>query len=341
MLDVILAGVTKKYKDQVVVDDISLKIGNGELLALVGHSGCGKTTMLRLIAGLSQPDKGKILIGGQESARLKARKREIVMVFQENLLFPHLNVADNIAFGLKMGGVSKKERVKRAQEMLNLVRLPGLAGRYPSQLSGGQQQRVSLARALALEPKILLLDEPLSNLDPKLRDELRDLILLLHRRFKMTTVLVTHDRDEAMMMADRIAVMYYGSLLQVGKPVDIYCRPVSSEVANLFGQCNYITGFLKGSEFQTEDYRFTVPVLKKGGRVEACVRTEHIKIIRPISDRPSGVVIEKKFSGGYSLLKVSLGGMNLIAKDDNLFDLHVGDRVGLDIDWPQVHFNQV
>lgn len=334
-----LKGLTKKYNNETVVDNVSLEIPEGELVALVGHSGCGKTTMLRLIAGLARPDKGEVRIDGKDVTGTKAEKRDVVMVFQENLLFPHLTVAENIAFGLKMQGCPRKLRMEKTRELLTLMQLPDLEKRYPAQLSGGQQQRVALARALALEPKVLLLDEPLSNLDPKLRDDLRDLILKLHREFKMTTILVTHDRDEAMMLADRIAVMYYGKLLQVDKPVNIYQRPACREVAGLFGQCNFITGLVQDGVFQAEGYRFTVPALKRGGRVEACVRTEHIKVVRPKKDGLNGVITEKKYLGGQSILKVAVGDLTLIASGSNYFDYNTGSLVGLDIDWSQVFFN--
>lgn len=338
MPKIVLKDLTKTYKEKPAIDNISMEIKDGELLALVGHSGCGKTTLLRLLTGLALPDKGSIWIDGHDVLKRKAEERDAVMVFQENLLFPHLSIAENISFGLKMQKVPRKKREEKTRELLSLMQLPDIGKRYPSELSGGQQQRVALARALALEPKVLLMDEPLSNLDPKLRDELRDLILQLHHEFKMTTILVTHDRDEAMMMADRIAVMYYGKLLQVDKPIRIYQEPVSREVASLFGQCNFISGLLNDGVFQAEGYRFTVPALRRGGRVEACIRSEHIKIVRPIGDQPTGVITEKKYVGGQGILKVAVGKLVFIARGNNYFDLEIGNQVGLDIDWSQVSF---
>ncbi|MEL1136014.1 ABC transporter ATP-binding protein [Desulfitobacterium sp. THU1] len=340
MPKIILKEMTKAYEGNPAIARVSLEIEDGELLALVGHSGCGKTTLLRLISGLTAADQGHIWIDGVEVTGQKAEERDVVMVFQENLLFPHLTVAENIAFGLKMQKVPRKKRTEKTKEMLELMQLPNLGKRYPAELSGGQQQRVALARALALEPKVLLLDEPLSNLDPKLRDELRELILRLHRELQMTTVLVTHDRDEAMMMADRIAVLYYGKLLQVDQPVNIYRYPAAREVASLFGQCNFIPGLLKDGEFQTEDYRFTVPALKRGGRVEACIRSEHIKIARPQEDRPTGVILEKKYLGGQGILKIGVGNLIFVARGNNYFDLDIGNQVSLDIDWSQVSFTK-
>lgn len=335
-----LINLTKKYDQETVVDHLTMEIAGGELLALVGHSGCGKTTVLRMLSGLTRPEEGGIWFDGRDVTELPAKNRDVVMVFQDNLLFPHLTVGENISFGLKMLGYPNKVRREKSLEMLQVMQLPDIEKKYPSQLSGGQQQRVALARALALEPKILLLDEPLSNLDPKLRDDLRNLILQLHKKYQMTTILVTHDRDEAMMMADRIAVMAYGKLLQVDKPVNIYNSPVSREVACLFGPCNFITGIVQDGVFETDDYRFTVPALKRDGRVEACVRTEHIKIVRPTSDTLTGVVTEKKFIGGQSILKVAVGDLTLTASDNNYFDYSPGSKVGLDIDWSKVYFNR-
>lgn len=333
-----LRNLTKRYNDVVAVDGVSMTVEDGELLALVGHSGCGKTTILRMISGLTLPDEGTIWMDGQDITRQKPEKRDVVMIFQDNLLFPHLTVAENIGFGLKMQGVPRKKRLEKTQDLLKLMQLPDISNRYPSELSGGQQQRVALARALALEPKVLLLDEPLSNLDPRLRDDLRDLISRLHKQLKMTAVLVTHDRDEAMMMADRIAVMYYGKMLQIDKPVNIYRRPANREVASLFGQCNFIPGVLKDGVFETEGYRFTVPALKRGGRVEACIRSEHIKIVRPQADRPTGVITEKRYLGGQGILKVAVGSLHFIVRGIDYFELDVGNQVGLDIDWSQVYF---
>jgi ABC-type Fe3+/spermidine/putrescine transport system ATPase subunit len=333
-----LKELTKRYNGIPAVERVSMAVEDGELLALVGHSGCGKTTILRMISGLTPPDEGTVWIDGQNITHRKPEEREVVMIFQENLLFPHLTVAENISFGLKMQGVPRKKRHQKTQELLDLMQLPDISKRYPSQLSGGQQQRVALARALALEPKLLLLDEPLSNLDPKLRDDLRELILNLHKQLKMTTILVTHDRDEAMMMADRIAVMYYGKMLQVDEPVNIYRHPASREVASLFGQCNFLAGVLKDGIFETEGHQFRVPVIRQGGPVEACIRSEHIEIVRPRADSPTGVITEKKYVGGQGILKVAVGSLVFVVRGNNYFELDIGSRVGLDIDWSRVSF---
>ncbi|MFA6807645.1 MAG: ABC transporter ATP-binding protein [Eubacteriales bacterium] len=340
MPDIVLNDLTKIYKDVPALDSISMEVADGEFMVLVGHSGCGKTTLLRLLSGLIQPDRGSIRIAGNDVTCVKAEKRDVVLVFQESLLFPHLTVEDNIAFGLKMQGCSQKKRKQKAQELLKLMQLPDIGRRYPAQLSGGQQQRVALARALALEPKVMLLDEPLANLDPRLRDDLRELIVKLHKKFRMTTIMVTHDQNEAMVMADRIAVLMDGKLLQIDKPYDIYNKPTSRDVAALFGQCNFITGYLEDGVFDTNGYRFTVSALKKPGRVEACIRTEHIKLVRPEKNMPTGVVEDKKYVGGQSLFKVNIGSLSILAKANN-FDFYTGMKVGLRIDWSQVFFSSL
>ncbi|MGB1289372.1 MAG: ABC transporter ATP-binding protein, partial [Aggregatilineales bacterium] len=209
MTHVILDKIQKIYPGATIpaVDDFSLDIPSGRLVAFLGPSGCGKTTTLKMIAGLINPTAGRITFDGDDILPIPSEKRGAVMVFQNYLLFPYMSVGDNVGFGLKMRGVDKKTIQKKVQQMLELVKLPDIAKRRPAQLSGGQQQRVALARALITEPRVLLLDEPLSNLDAHLRDEMRELILMIQRDLKVTTVFVTHDQEEAVMLADRIALM--------------------------------------------------------------------------------------------------------------------------------------
>ena len=216
MAEVELRHVTKGYKDTTAVDDVSLAIKDREFVALLGPSGCGKTTTLRMLAGFIRPDAGQILIDGRDVTDLPPEHRPTAMVFQSYALWPHMTVADNIAFGLRLRRLPQAEVADRTARMLDVVGLPGVTKRYPSQLSGGQQQRVALARALVLGPKILLLDEPLSNLDAKLRVRMRDEIRRIQQELQITTVYVTHDQEEALTMADRIAVMNRGVLQQVG-----------------------------------------------------------------------------------------------------------------------------
>ncbi|MEA2367194.1 MAG: spermidine/putrescine transport system ATP-binding protein [Thermoleophilaceae bacterium] len=238
--EVALRGLTKRFDDVVAVDAIDLDVAAGEFLSLLGPSGCGKTTTLRLIAGFERPDEGAVLIGGEDVARLPPYKRDVNTVFQSYALFPHLKVLDNVAYGLKQRGLSKAERHGRARAMLELVRLPQVELRKPTQLSGGQQQRVALARALVMEPKVLLLDEPLGALDLKVRRQLQIELKRIQETVGVTFVYVTHDQEEALAMSDRVAVMNAGRIEQLGTPGEIYDRPASAFVADFIGETNFI-----------------------------------------------------------------------------------------------------
>jgi putrescine transport system ATP-binding protein len=231
-------GVSKRFGDIVAVDAISLEIAEGEFFALLGPSGCGKTTLMRLLAGFAVPDAGRILLNGEDIADLPPHRRPSSMMFQTYALFPHLSVERNIGFGLKQQGWEKARAATRVEEMLSLVRLEGLNRRKPSELSGGQAQRVALARALAPGPRILLLDEPLAALDRKLREETQLELKAIQRRLGVTFMIVTHDQDEAMVVADRIAVMKDGQIAQVGAPREVYERPASRYVAEFLGEAN-------------------------------------------------------------------------------------------------------
>ncbi len=233
-----IEGVTKRFGEVTAVDGVSLHIDEGEFFALLGPSGCGKTTLMRMLAGFEAPDGGRILLNGQDMAGLPPHQRPTSMMFQSYALFPHLSVEQNIAFGLARQGWARAAIGPRVEEMLSLVRLEGLNRRKPSQLSGGQAQRVALARALAPGPRILLLDEPLAALDRKLREETQLELRALQRRLGVTFLVVTHDQDEAMVMADRIAVMRAGTIAQVGPPKAVYERPASRYVAEFLGEAN-------------------------------------------------------------------------------------------------------
>ena len=237
----VLEGLAKRYNDgPPAVDGISLDVAPGELLGLLGPSGCGKTTTLRMIGGLLQATAGRILVGGRDVTALPPHKRDMGIVFQSYALFPHMDVAANVAFGLEMRGLKRADIAAKVQSALDLVRLTPLARRRPRELSGGQQQRVALARALVIAPTILLLDEPLSNLDAKLRVEMRAEIHDIQRRLGITTVFVTHDQAEALAMCDRIAVLEHGRIAQLGTPHDIYEHPASEFVADFVGRSNRI-----------------------------------------------------------------------------------------------------
>jgi len=235
-----ISGVTKRFGDVVAVDSLDLTIADGEFFAMLGPSGCGKTTTLRMIAGLEFPTSGSLKIFGDEVGTLPPNKRPVNTVFQSYALFPHMNVRDNVAFGLKMSGVGKKAAGTRADELLELVQLSGYQQRKPSQLSGGQQQRVALARALVNKPKVLLLDEPLGALDLKLRHEMQNELKDLQRELGVSFVFVTHDQEEALAMSDRIAVMNSGRLLQVGTAEQLYEQPVNRFVADFIGRTNLL-----------------------------------------------------------------------------------------------------
>jgi putative spermidine/putrescine transport system ATP-binding protein len=240
MADLSINGLSKHYGDFYAVREVSLTIADGEFLVLLGPSGCGKTTTLRMVAGFIEPSAGHVRLAGQDVTLLPPWKRNAGMVFQSYALFPHMTVAQNVAFGLEMRKLSRADIERRVEETLALVRLGGYGGRLPRQLSGGQQQRVALARALAIRPDVLLLDEPLSNLDAKLRQEVRVEIRELQRQLGLTTVMVTHDQEEALTMADRLVVMNEGSVRQVGSQRDLYERPADRFVAGFVGRTTFL-----------------------------------------------------------------------------------------------------
>ncbi|MBO9123930.1 MULTISPECIES: ABC transporter ATP-binding protein [unclassified Rhizobium] len=238
----LLAGIHKSYGKVTAVKNLDLHVSAGELVALLGPSGCGKTTTLRMVAGFEAPDSGSVKIGGDEISQLPPHKRHLGMVFQNYSLFPHRTVAENIGFGLRMAGMPRVERDGKVAEMLDLVQLRGRGDVYPSKLSGGQQQRVALARSLVVNPKVLLLDEPLGALDKSLRESMQFEIRGMQQRLGITALLVTHDQEEAMSMADQVAVMNGGRILQIGAPTDIYDRPKSRFVAEFLGTSNIFEG---------------------------------------------------------------------------------------------------
>jgi putative spermidine/putrescine transport system ATP-binding protein len=284
----VLDGITHCFAGALAIDDISCDIEGGELLALLGPSGCGKTTLLRIIAGFISQSAGRVMIAGQPIDDLPPNRREVGIVFQNYALFPHMTVAENVAYGLAARRTGRTEQRRRVGEMLDLVQLSTMAARYPRQLSGGQQQRVALARALAVGPRILLLDEPFAALDKNLRLDMQIEVKRIQRRSGITTILVTHDQEEALSMADRIAVLNRGRLEQLGTPLEIYDQPGSLFVNSFVGGCNLLPGRLVANGGGTAtvaldcgatlEARPPIGEAAAGDRVVACIRAEHLTV---------------------------------------------------------------
>ncbi len=323
-----LIGLSKSFGDVVAVDNVDLEISDGEFFAMLGPSGSGKTTVLRMIAGFELPDSGRIQLAGEDVTDQPPFLRNVNTVFQDYALFPHMSVQANIEYGLKVKGVSKDERVARAEKALSRVRLSGLGGRKPSQLSGGQRQRIALARALVNEPKVLLLDEPLGALDLKLRQEMQVELKQLQRDVGITFIFVTHDQEEALTMADRIAVFNHGRIEQLGNAIDVYERPESE----------FVAGFVGTSNLLQEDV--SERVLGKKGTYS--IRPEKIVIVDPTSApvpgerRVGGTVTNAVYLGAATRITVALasGGtlLTLRHNDGDPLDLTIGSRIELSWD---------
>ena len=292
-----LDGVSRTYGDVKAVDRVSLSIDDGEFFSMLGPSGSGKTTCLRLIAGFDQPSAGSIRIHGQEAAGVPPYERDVNTVFQDYALFPHMNVRDNVAYGLMVKGVAKAERYARAGEALAMVALDGFGARKPSQLSGGQRQRVALARALVNRPRVLLLDEPLGALDLKLREQMQVELKTLQRQLGITFIYVTHDQGEALSMSDRVAVFNHGRIEQVDTPRELYTRPATRFVANFVGTSNVVNGF--------------------------SIRPEHVRVSRESAragdvETVSGIVRDVQYHGASTRIEIELeGGDRIVASVQN------------------------
>jgi putative spermidine/putrescine transport system ATP-binding protein len=317
-VEVRLEELRRGYAGVTALDGLSLTLAPGELVALLGPSGCGKTTALRLVAGLEEANSGRVMFGGKDVTGLPASKRDVGMVFQAYSLFPHMTAEQNVTFGLQLHHVGAAERKRRALETLELVGLSGFANRYAHQLSGGQQQRVALARALAIRPTVLLLDEPLSALDAKVRARLRDEIRRVQLEAGVTTLFVTHDQEEALAIADRVGVMRAGRLEQLGSPTEIYSRPATPFVAEFVGLTNRLAGFVKDGEVEVRGTR--LPLVQPGsanGKAVALVRPEAVSLAaqNDAATGPlSGTVIAVAFLGATSRVTVDLGDMTVLAQ---------------------------
>ena len=317
-VEVRLENLVRRYGTVTALDGLSLTIAPGELVALLGPSGCGKTTALRLLAGLEEADGGRVVVAGKDVTGLPTNRRNVGMVFQAYSLFPHMVAWENVAFGLQMRKVGTEERKKRALEALELVGLGRVANRYANQMSGGQQQRVALARALAIRPQVLLLDEPLSALDAKVRARLRDEIRRIQLEVGITTLFVTHDQEEALAIADRVGVMQSGHLEQLGPPTVVYTRPATPFVAEFVGLTNRLAGTVKGGSVEVRGVQ--LPLVQPDiadGPATALVRPEAVTLIGrgDAEEGPLvGTVLTVAFLGAVSRVTVDLGDTTVLAQ---------------------------
>ena len=334
MIRVSLIDLGKTWPGMVrpALDGLSLEIAKGELVTLLGPSGCGKTTALRIIAGLIQPTSGDLRFDGRPVLSLPPERRDAVMVFQNHLLFPHMTVAENVGFGLRMRGVSSADITARVDDMLSLVQLPDIGGRKPHELSAGQQQRVSLARALVLKPGVLLLDEPLANLDTQLRTGMRDLIRALQLRLNLTTLFVTHDQEEAAAISDRVALMLDGRLRQVDRPEILFRRPTDRAVAEFIGARNFIPGQSDGAIFQSSLGPLRLPPGSLCGTSTLTIRPEAV-CLGPGENVLQAIVRSRSFLGTRTHLLLGTDGPDLqaILPPDEAGALSPGDTVTINL----------
>ncbi len=337
-----LKSLHKRFGTVRAVDDVALTVGDGEFFSLLGPSGCGKTTLLRCIAGILQPDAGAIRLDGRDITRVPVHARNTALVFQSYALFPHLTVFENVAFGLRMRREADATIRARVGEALDLVRLSGLGDRLPRQISGGQQQRVALARALVVRPALLLLDEPLSNLDARLREEMREEIRRIRRSVGTTTILVTHDIQEAFALSDRIAVMNHGRVEQHGPPADIYLRPATRFVAEFAGQVNHfdvrVTRVEGGRVLvaAADGTAFWIgasgPTAQAGAHLVVILRPERVRIGGAgLANRFDATVEDATYLGGLTVYRLRLGENRVLAQAQNLGGAAIaaGDRVSV------------
>ncbi len=329
-----IRGLTKRYpgQTQAAIDDLSLEIESGSLVALLGPSGCGKTTTMKMVAGLLEPTAGDILFDEKSILDIAPEKRGAVMVFQNYLLFPYMSIAQNVGYGLKMRKIEQSIIDKRVDEMLELVKLPGLGERRPKELSGGQQQRIALARALIVNPNLLLLDEPLSNLDAHLRFEMRDLIREIQQEMGITTLFVTHDQEEAAVLSDKVALILHGTLQQYDAPMAFYDAPRSREIADFFGGVNFLPGTKADGRFTCELGVLDAPRGHATGNGIATIRPEDIRIADADGENVvTGKVASHVYVGTHSRLKVQVGAhlFHIIADADAIKTYGDGSEIKL------------
>ncbi len=334
-----LQNISKKYEG-FLLEGINLQVATGEFLALLGPSGCGKSTLLKIMAGLITDFQGELLIKKRKLREIPVKERRISMVFQEALLFPHLNVAENVAFGLKMQGVAKKLRMQKAADYLELLELPGYGARAVDTLSGGQKQRVALARALVMEPEILLLDEPLSALDFNLRQNLQGVLKKLHRQKKLTTIFVTHDREEAFYLADRIGILEAGRLKQLGTAAAMLAQPQSAFVASFLGERNILAGdFLAGGLFRSREFSLPTSFTKTGAGY-LLIPNQAISITQKAKNsagEKTGEIVDHYIRNGLYHWELLVEGERLTYRNSQLLgDWGLGEQVGVQLDPHQV-----
>ena len=333
-----LQNISVSFDEQTILNNINLQIHDGEFVTLLGPSGCGKTTTLRIIAGFQQPDKGNVIFEGKNIDGVPAYKRQVNTIFQRYALFPHLNVYENIAFGLRVKKMKEKEISETVKEMLNLVNLNGFERRNINSLSGGQQQRVAIARALAVKPRVLLLDEPLGALDLKLRKDMQVELKNIQQRLGITFIYVTHDQEEALSMSDTVVVMDGGVIQQIGTPQDVYNEPKNAFVADFIGESNILDGKMledfkcsfSGAQFQCLDKGFGI-----GESVDVVVRPEDVDIVPVEKGMLSGTVTSITFKGVHFEIIVDIGGFKWMIQTTDYEP--VGKKIGLEIEPDAIH----
>lgn len=333
-----LRNLSKRYGDNQVLDNLSLDIKKNEFLTLLGPSGCGKTTTLKIIAGFEYADEGKVLFEEHDITDIPPYERQINTVFQKYALFPHMNIYENIAFGLKIKKMPKDEIDKKVKEMLKLVALEGFENRQVESLSGGQQQRVAIARALVNEPKVLLLDEPLGALDLKLRKEMQIELKKIQKKLGITFIFVTHDQEEALTMSDKIIVMNKGKIQQMGTPQDIYNEPENAFVARFIGESNIFDGVMIDDylvEFCSKKFKCVDKDFEKNENIEVVIRPEDIKMVEPEKGMLKGKVTSVLFKGVHYEIEVNESGRKWILH--NTQSAQVGSELGLDIYPEDIH----